>query len=237
LSEASIAVVEAPIFAHDRNKLVRECVGDAGQFFFDQTGDVLLVIAVGDRPQQAHRHRLELALCQRANDRPRLPAVKRAHDIALRVDAFVDFEGIAARNVRRRIVVTIIVRIVFAALLENENVAEAARGQERGLGSRFGDNRIGRTRRAVDQHVALAEQRLAVEFDLLRSDFDGRAHAVENALGRRQRFADGAYAASIRNDDIGEGAAGIDRNTKRHVGVGPLACRQMLRRSRPTHDV
>jgi hypothetical protein len=231
LSEVDCSRGGTPIFAHDRDKLVRECVGDAWQFLFDQPGDVLLVIAIGDRPQQAHRHRLELAFCERANDLARLVAVERAHDISLRIDAFVDFEGVAARDVGGRIVVAIIVRIVFAAILEHQNVAEAARGQERGLGGRFGDDRIGRTRRAVDQHVAFAEQRLAVELDLLRGDFDGRAHAIENALGRCQCFADGAYPAPIRDHNIGEGTAGIDRNTQRHVGVGLPCMPAMLERS------
>jgi hypothetical protein len=113
---------------------VRKCVGDARQFLFDHTGDVLLVIAVSDRPQQAHRHRLELAFGERANDLTHLVAVERTHDVALRVDALIDFEGVAARNVRWRIVVAVIVRIVFAALLKHQNVVKAARGQERCLG-------------------------------------------------------------------------------------------------------
>jgi hypothetical protein len=74
-----------------------------------------------------------------------------------------------------------------------------------------------------------AKQRLAVEVDLLRGDFDGGAHALENAVGRRQRLADGANPAAIGNDNVGEGAAGIHRNTKRHIAKRPVRlCRSQL---------
>jgi hypothetical protein len=44
-----------------------------------------------------------------------------------------------------------------------------------------------------------------------RRHFDRRAHAVENLIGRYQRLADGENAASIGNDDIGEGLQNIRR--------------------------
>ena len=102
-------------------------VGNARQLLFDELGDFLFMAAVGDRPQQADRDRLEMALGEDAHDLARLVLIKRAHDVALGVDALVDLESVAPRDVRRRIVVAVIVRIVLAALLEHQNVAEAQR--------------------------------------------------------------------------------------------------------------
>ena len=112
---------------------MRQRVGNAGQLLLDDARDRQFVGAVGDRPQQADRHRLELALLQRAHHLARLVLVERRDDVALRVDALGDLESVAARDVGRRIVVAVVVRVVLAALLEHQNVGEAVRGEERGL--------------------------------------------------------------------------------------------------------
>ena len=52
----------AAIFAHDREQLVRQRVGDAWQLLLDQPADFLLMTAVGDRPQQTNRDGLEFPL-------------------------------------------------------------------------------------------------------------------------------------------------------------------------------
>jgi hypothetical protein len=65
----------------------------------------------------------------------------------------------------------------------------------------------------------LAEQRLSGQPKLLRRHFDRRPHAVENPRRRRQRLAYGRDAARVRNDHVGEGAAGIDGNPKSHISA------------------
>ena len=120
----------AAIFAHDRDQLVRERVGHAGQLLVEERAERLLVRAVGDRPHQADGDGLELALLERARRTARACRWSSgAHDLALRVDALVDLERVAARDIGRRIVVAVVVRVVLAAFLEHEDVAEAARGQ------------------------------------------------------------------------------------------------------------
>ena len=78
LSEASTAVVEARRYSRTIGiSSMRQRVGNAGQLLVEDAGDRLLVGAVGDRPHQADRDRLELALLQRADHLARLRLVER----------------------------------------------------------------------------------------------------------------------------------------------------------------
>jgi hypothetical protein len=205
------------IFAHDRHELVRQGERHVRHNLGEQFAQPQFMLRVGDRPEEADRHRLEVAFLQRLHDRTRLRLVERHRCGALGAHAFLDLERVATRNVGFGIVLGEIVRVGLAAFLEHQRVGEAHRGDERRLGDGARDDGVGRPRRAVDQQVGFGQQVGHGHAEVAGRHFDRFAHADENAVLRCQRLADGLLPGIVHHDDVGEGAAGVDRDPESHL--------------------
>ena len=208
----------APVFAHDGDQPVREGVGDARQNLLDQRGKRLLVRGVGDRPQQTDGDRLEAALAHEFQDRARLLAIQRRHHAALGIDPLVDLEGVSLRDVGVRVIGLEVVDPVLAALLQHQDVGEAGGHQERGLGDRALDDRVGGARRSVDEQIGLAQKLGQAQAQLLCCVLQRAPHADEDAIRRGRRLADHLPPVPAGHH-IGKGAAGIDGDAKPHGGA------------------
>jgi hypothetical protein len=205
------------IFAHDRHELVRQSEGHARHDLGQQRAQPQFMLRVGDRPEEADGDRLEAAFLQRLHDRARLRLVERHRRGALGAHAFLDLERVATRDIGLGIVFGEIVRVGLAALLQHQRVGETHCGDERRLGDGARDDGVCRPRRAVDQQVGFGQQVGHGHAEVAGRHFDRLAHADENAVLRRQRLADRLLAGIVHHDDVGEGAAGVDRDPESHL--------------------
>ena len=206
----------AGILADDRVELMRQRIGNARQDLGDQLAKALFMCRIGDRPEQAHGDGLDIHFCQAGDGGPSGRFVQRRLDAALSIDALGNFKGEAARHVGRRKLNHNIERLALAALAVKQNVGEAFGHQQGGLGGFFLDDGIGRARGTVNQNLGLAQEIRHRHIDDLRRIGQRSGKALIAAIGRGQCLADHQMALGIRDNNIGEGAAGIDGNAIAH---------------------
>ena len=125
------------------------------------------------------------------------------------IDPLAHLEAVAARHEGRRLARDQVVHVGAVAAADLEDVAEAARGHERGTGTRALGERVDDDGRAV--HELLDRGRL----DLACGDH------VEHALGEvargRRDLGDAHLAAHcVDRDEVGERAADVGRDPQRH---------------------
>ena len=185
----------------------------------DQGAQPLLVRRVLDRPEQADGDRLDALPRKPGERRTRRVFVERPLHLAFGVHPLGNLGREPARHVGLERVDMELEGMQLTALAVDQDVRKTLGHQQRGLRGSAGDDGVGRPGRAVDQHVRVPDQ-----------VFDGDAHgprrvgepgldAVGAPRGCGRRLADGERTARCGDDDIGEGAAGIDGNSVGHGGA------------------
>jgi len=134
---------------------------------------------VGDRPDQTDGNRFVLTLGESPQYFPDRLDIQRRVDPALGVDAAGNLERLTPGDIRLRIGLAEIVRIVLAALLKNQDIRKPLGGEESGFRRVSRNDGIGRAGRAEDQHVRLREKVVAGDSHFLGSNRKGCAHAIE----------------------------------------------------------
>ena len=93
------------IFAHDGNKLMRKGVRNIRNNLIEQLAEAQLVIGVGDRLQETDSHSFEAPMLDPLDNLAGLIFVERYRNCPLRANALFNFECVAPRDVRIRIIV------------------------------------------------------------------------------------------------------------------------------------
>ncbi len=211
----------APVLAHGRVELVRERHRDAGPLLLEDLADAALVVRVGDRPQQADADRLHLRAAGGVDRLAYRVLVERAVLAALRVDPPADLERQPPRDVGLRVRDREVEGLHLPALAQGQDVGEALRGQERGARGGALDDRVGGAGRRVHEQVGVAEQLLEREVEAFADHAQRLAAALEHALRRGQRLVEREPAVGVGEHDVGEGAAGVDRDPVAHRAAHP----------------
>ena len=165
---------------------------------------------IDDRPQQAHRDRLDALGRQRAEQRGDLRRVERDMHAAVAEDALLDLEGQRLRHERLGIGNREVERLLPAALAKHQRVGMAGGGDEGGPGGAPGDDGVDGVGGAVDHDLGAAE----IGLERLPRRLGRDSQRVEHAgggIGRGgRRLVDGHRAVGMADDQVGKGAAGID---------------------------
>ena len=172
-----------------------------------------------DRPEQADGDRLDALPREPGQRRARGVLVQRAFHLAFGCHPLGNLGREHARYVGLERVDTELEGVQLAALAIDQDVGKALGHQQGGLRRVAGDDGVGRPGRAVDQHVRRTDQRLDRDAHGARPHRRARLDAVGATRGRGRRLADGERAARRGNDDVGEGAAGIDGDSVGHGGA------------------
>ena len=194
--------LELAVLAQD---VVRQRQINARHRLLDHRAGDALVLRIGVGVQEAHRHRLDAGRLQRAAGLGDARLLQRRVDLAGRQHALDHLAGVAPRHQRLVAVEEQVVGLRPVAAADDVDVAGAARHHQAGLGALALDQRVDRGGRAVDQLV----DRAGVDAAFLE--------AVDDALGqlRRRGQALGLHEGLrglVESDQVGEGAADIDRN-------------------------
>ena len=178
------------VLAHDRVELVRERVGHTRQELSDQLTKPLLVSRVGDRPEKADRDRFDVPLRHGREDVARGGLVELLLDPALGVDAFGHLVGEVAWDIGRGEIARELERPMLAALAIDQNVGEAFGEEQSGLGDLALDDRVGRARRAVHDHIGRGKQRGRILTELRSQVLETSVEAVVWPFAVAQPFSD-----------------------------------------------
>ena len=172
-------------------------------------GRFLLVRRLEVRIEEADRQGLDLLDPQRIRDVLELACRERRMDLAGAVHPLRHLVAQLARDQRRLAVEAQVERLRAVAAANLQQVAEAARGQERGAGAAALQQRVDDKRGAVLDEARLARIKPcladAVEDRLAQVPIGGRALGV----GDRSAF-------DVAGDEVGEGPADVDGDDGGH---------------------
>ena len=198
---------EALVLEDLRQHLARRGHGHAGQLLLEELAHPLLVLGVGVGVDEADGHRLDLAAAQDPGDAPRVGLVQRLDDVAAVVDTLAHLEAVAAAHVRRRDVLVGVPEVFLRPAPDLDHVAEPRRRHHRDLRETAREERVRGHRRAVRE-----------EADLVQVDAGGAdavEHGLHRVMGRRRNLRDPrARARLLEDEDVGERAAHVDRDTQ-----------------------
>ena len=188
----------------------------AGAMPGDDLLDPLLVRRVEVGVQQADRDRLDPFGDEKPGGALDAGLVERRVDLALGVDPLVDLDPPAPLDQGRRLGPAHVVEPRHAQIADFEHVAEAARGDQPGLGALVLEDRVRGDRSAVQQlddapAADLGEQRGQPVDDGAGIVVDGGRHLLGVAL-----------APIAEQHDIGKGAADIDPGAEGFHALQPF---------------
>ena len=196
---------------------MREGVRHTGQLAVQQSTDALLVHRVHDRPQQAHTDRFDFLFPQPLDDHAHPIFVERRDHLPVRPDALGHLEGQGARHVglgvRHRVVEGGDTHAPGFA--QHQDVGMAPGGEKRGAGGRTGEHRIGRDSGAVHEQLDATEQGIDLEALVTPGQRDRREHPFHRVVGGGRRLVHAQPTLVVFDDQVGEGASGIDGKTHR----------------------
>ena len=125
---------------------------------FQQLAEGQFVDGVGDRPEQADRHRLDAVVGQPADHVDRAVFIERTHDLALAADPLVDLVRQCSRDVRIGIAVAPVEGMDAPALSQEEHVGVPPRRKQCRARRGVGEDGVDRAGRAVDEDLRLTEE-------------------------------------------------------------------------------
>jgi hypothetical protein len=205
----------ASVLTDDRVQLVRQREGKTGPPLGEKLADAELMPGVDRRPEQADGDRLGPEPARLGDRLLDACLVERAEDVAFRVDSLPDLEREKAGDVRRT-VRNLTEGLELAALAQEQDVGKAFGGEEGGAGRLSLHDRVRRPRRAVGQHVGPGEQLRDGETELGSYLLEPLPDRVVRTLPGGRRLADPERSRLVRDDDVGEGAARVDRDPVAH---------------------
>ena len=157
-----------------------------------------LVLGVSKREQQSDRYRLRSQRLHRRDDARHLDVAQRLLHPG-RPHPLGQAQNVGPGDERRRVIAGQVVQRGAVLSPEPEQVLEAARGHEHHPRPAPLEERVGRDRRAVNQELHGARQRL-----------DRPKHPHRRIFRGRRDLADGDRAIGRDGDEVGEGAADVD---------------------------
>ena len=203
------------VLAHDRVELVRQRERDAWPVRGEQLGDSELVRRIHDRPDQADRDRLDVEHAAALDRLEHAPVVEWHEDVALRVDALADLEGQMARHVGCP-ELELAEGLELPSLAEQQDVGKALGGEKGGARRLPLDDGVGRARRPVREDVGSGEKLGDGQPELRGEAGQGLLDALERSPEVGRRLGQVQHAVRVRDDDVREGPAGVDRDAKTH---------------------
>ena len=206
----------AAVLANDRVDHMGGADRTVGAALLEDRDDALLVLWMGDRPEEANGDRLDIELVEPIGDLLDLRFDERDQHFAVRGNPFGHLEGEIARNVGTRGRLRVVERICPASLLEQEEIAAAPRGHEGGLGRGAFEDRVrglgGRQHEPLRITQKLRELQVELAGGARESCFDALGHVLRRSRGLREC----AEPAVVGNDQVGEGSARVTRDSPRH---------------------
>ena len=140
--------------------------------------------------------------------------VERIELRSIAKNPFRDFEGQRFRHEGRGVRHRKIKGVLPTALSENQRIGMTSGGQKRCSRCSPGDDRIDRMRSAVDQDLAVAEIVRKRNAGRIRCELNHVDHASDRISRRGRRFVHFDAAVGIADNQVGKGAAGVDRKTQ-----------------------
>ena len=168
-----------------------------------------LVGRVDDRPEQAHGDGLNPDLGHPGRRLLDRPLVEWAQDPPLGVDPLGELKGQLAGDVAVLVALAPVERPVASTFPDQQHVAVPERRQQGSLGGAAGEDRIGRPRRAVDQHLDLGEQLGAIHLQR-RGGLLKDLEDADDRIGGRGRSLEDPYLALALQRQIGKRPSGVD---------------------------
>src|ERR1700760_1252491 len=150
--------------------------------------------------------------------------VERLHDLALTADPLGDLERQRARDVRVGIAVAPVERFGAPALAQQQHVGVPARAEQRGARGRLRQDRVDRTRRAMDEQLDGAEEGIEFGARVGGRERDRGEDPIGGVTRSRRRLVE-PHALAVFDDEVGERGAGVRREAHR-------ARRRLARRHR-----
>ena len=194
--------LELAVLAQD---VVRQRQIDARHRLLDHRAGDALVLGIGVGVQEAHRHRLDAFGLERLAGRGHARFLQRLVHLAGAEQPLVHLARHPARHQRLVAMEEQVVGLRPVAAADDVDVAGAARHHEAGLGALALDQRVDRGGRAVDQLVDPA----GVDAAFL----EAVDHALRQLRRRGQALGlDEGLRLVVESDQVGEGAADIDRH-------------------------
>lgn len=151
----------------------------------EQCADARFVVAVDDRPDQAHRHRLDVLGPQPGDDVDDRRLIERLGDRTVGPDAFRNFVAEGTRNIGVGIDVSVVERLATpAAFADQQDVAVTLCREEGGARRRRLDVGIGGARCAMHEGAAAAEQSAGVVAEFRGGECDHVEQAADRIVRR-----------------------------------------------------
>ena len=166
---------------------------------------------VGVGVHEEDRHGFDAERLDLAGERRQRGGVERRDDLALAADALGHLEPKRARDQRLVAAIVQVERIGPVAARDFEHVAKSGRGDEGRLGALALDQRIDDEGGAVVDETRLVRRQLHL-VEAVEDPFD------EISVGRRALGVSDAAAIVVVRDEISEGTADIDGDSKSHFG-------------------
>jgi hypothetical protein len=187
----------------------------------DHGAGLPLVLGIGVSVQEADRDRLDAFAFERLAGIRHTLLLQGLVDLASGQHALVDLTGQAARHKRPMAMEEQVVGFGPVAAADDVDVAGAARHDEAGLGAFALDQRVDGRGRAVDQFVDGGGINAAL------------TNAVDHALGKLRRRGqalglDKGLGLIVKTDQVGEGAADVNRNENHATAPAFNACMALL---------
>ena len=171
---------------------------------------------VEHRPDEGDRHGLDTLLKVQLASRAHIRLLHRRPDRAIGNDPLADtFAQIARHQHGGGGIFRIVAEAIFLVAIANlDRVLMARRTDEAGLAAAMGDQRVEADRRAVDAEIAVGHQGRGGDAEIVGDQFQ----AVLDGLGRiggcgKRLEQPDVTRTTVGDDEIGEGAAGIDAET------------------------
>ena len=185
---------------------------------FQQFAEGQFVNGVGDRPEQADRHRLDAVAGQPADHVDRAWFVERTYDLALAADPLVDLVRQCSRDVRIGITVAPVEGMGPPAFSQEQHIGVPARRQQRRARRGVGKDGIDRAGGAVDEDLRLTEEFLDRHLGIAGRKRDRVEDPLGRVVGRRGRLIETDRVA-LFDDKVGECATRIRREPHRPLSA------------------
>ena len=213
------------ILPEDGIEPVRQGKGDLRRELGKQCTDAQLVNRVDGREEQAHADGLRFPFAKSQDYLRRLLFIQVPDDVAVVGDPFRDLERERARDVRLRVLLKRVERLLFAAFPVEKYLRVPPGGEERGPGHRPSDHGIDRPRCTVDQHLAASQQLFPAGREMPGGRIQHIEQPQDGVVGRSRRFELMQLPCIVLHSEIGERPSSVYRKPHRHSHALGCCCR------------